>query len=33
MLATLPAGGPSGKVFWDKKEYRMFEPDNEAYRQ
>ena len=33
MLATLPAGGPSGKVFWDEKEYRMFEPDNEAYRQ
>jgi len=32
MLATLPAGGPSGKVFWDKKEYRMFDSENEAYR-
>ena len=25
MLATLPAGGPRGKVFWNEKEYRMFE--------
>jgi NAD(P)-dependent dehydrogenase (short-subunit alcohol dehydrogenase family) len=24
-LATLPAGGPTGKVFWNKKEYRLFE--------
>jgi 3-oxoacyl-[acyl-carrier protein] reductase len=32
MLATLPAGGPSGKVFWEKKEYRMFDSANEAYR-
>ncbi|MDZ4762396.1 MAG: SDR family oxidoreductase [Alphaproteobacteria bacterium] len=24
-LATLPAGGPSGKVFWDRREYRLFE--------
>jgi NAD(P)-dependent dehydrogenase (short-subunit alcohol dehydrogenase family) len=24
-LATLPAGGPSGKVFWNMKEYRLFE--------
>lgn len=32
MLATLPTGGPSGKVFWDEKEYRMFDPENEAYR-
>jgi len=23
-LATLPAGGPSGKVFWNMKEYRLF---------
>lgn len=32
MLATLPTGGPNGKVFWDKKEYRMFDIENEAYR-
>jgi len=32
MLATLPTGGPNGKVFWDQKEYRMFDPENEAYR-
>ena len=32
MLATLPTGGPYGKVFWDKKEYRMFDTANEAYR-
>ena len=25
MLATLPAGGPSGRCFWDMEEYRMFE--------
>lgn len=24
MLASLPTGGESGKVFWDKKEYPMF---------
>ena len=24
MLATLPADGPRGKVFWDEKEYPMF---------
>jgi len=24
MLATLPAGGPSGKVFWNEREYHMF---------
>jgi len=24
MLATLPAGGPSGRVFWKEKEYPMF---------
>lgn len=23
-LATLPAGGPTGRVFWDKKEYHLF---------
>jgi 3-hydroxybutyrate dehydrogenase len=32
MLATLPTGGPNGKVFWDKKEYRMFDSENEAFR-
>jgi NAD(P)-dependent dehydrogenase (short-subunit alcohol dehydrogenase family) len=29
MLASLPAGGPSGKVLWDGREYPMFHPDNE----
>jgi len=24
MLATLPPGGPTGRVFWDEKEYLMF---------
>lgn len=24
MLATLPTGGPRGKVFWDEKEYPIF---------
>jgi 3-oxoacyl-[acyl-carrier protein] reductase len=28
MLATLPAGGPSGKVFWNEKEYPLFHPEN-----
>jgi len=23
-LATLPAGGPTGKVYWNMKEYRLF---------
>lgn len=32
MLATLPTGGPNGKVFWDKEEYRMFDLKNEVYR-
>ena len=32
MLATLPAGGPSGKVFWNEKTYPMFDTENEAYR-
>ena len=32
MLATLPGGGPSGKVFWNEVEYRLFDPQNEAYR-
>jgi NAD(P)-dependent dehydrogenase (short-subunit alcohol dehydrogenase family) len=25
-LATLPAGGPTGKVFWNMKEYSLFAP-------
>lgn len=25
MLATLEAGGPSGKCFWDEQEYRMYQ--------
>lgn len=32
MLATLPTDGPGGKVFWDEKEYNMFNSENEAYR-
>ena len=32
MLATLPAGGPTGKVFWDEAEYPLFNPDNEVQR-
>lgn len=28
MLATFPAGGPSGKVFWNEKEYALFHPEN-----
>jgi NAD(P)-dependent dehydrogenase (short-subunit alcohol dehydrogenase family) len=28
MLATLPADGPRGNVFWNEKEYRLFSPDN-----
>ena len=29
MLATLPAGGPSARVFWDEKEYPLFASGNE----
>lgn len=32
MLATLPAGGPNGKVFWDLEEYRLFHPDRNGGR-
>lgn len=32
MLATLPADGPSGKVFWNEKEYILFSPENETYQ-
>jgi NAD(P)-dependent dehydrogenase (short-subunit alcohol dehydrogenase family) len=29
MLATLPTGGPAGKVFWNEKEYHMFARENQ----
>lgn len=29
-LATLPAGGPSGKVFWNRKEIDLFAPEANA---
>lgn len=28
MLATLPSGGPTGRAFWDEREYLLFDPDN-----
>jgi NAD(P)-dependent dehydrogenase (short-subunit alcohol dehydrogenase family) len=28
MLATLPAGGPSGQVFWNEKPYPLMDPAN-----
>ncbi|MFX1291589.1 MAG: SDR family NAD(P)-dependent oxidoreductase [Promethearchaeota archaeon] len=31
-MATLPKGGPTGKVFWNQKEYVMFCNENETYR-
>lgn len=30
MLATLPEDGPTGTVFWDEAEYRLFEPMPDA---
>lgn len=30
-MATLPSGGPTGKVFWNQKEYVMFSKENVAY--
>jgi NAD(P)-dependent dehydrogenase (short-subunit alcohol dehydrogenase family) len=30
MLATLPAGGPTGRVFWNEKEYPLMDPANAA---
>ncbi len=30
-MATLPSGGPTGKVFWNKKEYVMFSKENITY--
>ena len=32
MLATFPDDGPSGKVFWNEKEYNLFDPDNGFYQ-
>jgi NAD(P)-dependent dehydrogenase (short-subunit alcohol dehydrogenase family) len=32
-LATLPTGGPRGKVFWDMEEYHLFRDDDEADNQ
>ena len=31
-MATLPIGGPTGKVFWNQKEYVMFSKENVTYR-
>jgi NAD(P)-dependent dehydrogenase (short-subunit alcohol dehydrogenase family) len=31
MLVTFPDDGPSGRVFWNEKEYRLFDTANEAY--
>jgi hypothetical protein len=28
MLATLPDGGDTGKVFWNEREYRLMDPAN-----
>jgi NAD(P)-dependent dehydrogenase (short-subunit alcohol dehydrogenase family) len=30
-MATLPKGGPTGKVFWNRKEYIMFSKENVTY--
>jgi NAD(P)-dependent dehydrogenase (short-subunit alcohol dehydrogenase family) len=30
-MATLPTGGPTGKVFWNQKEYIMFSKENVTY--
>lgn len=32
MLATLPKGGPTGRVFWNEKEYYLFDLANGAFR-
>ena len=32
MLVLLEKGGPSGKVFWDEKEYPMFAEENEILK-
>jgi NAD(P)-dependent dehydrogenase (short-subunit alcohol dehydrogenase family) len=31
MLATLPVDGPNGKVFWNEKEYPMFDGTNDIH--
>ena len=31
-MATLPPGGPTGKVFWNQKEYVMFSKENITHR-
>lgn len=31
-MATLPSGGPTGKVFWNQKEYVMFSKENVTFR-
>ena len=31
-MATLPSGGPTGKVFWNQKEYVMFSKENITYK-
>ncbi|MHA2180516.1 MAG: hypothetical protein ACXAAH_03740 [Promethearchaeota archaeon] len=30
-MATLPSGGPTGKVFWNQKEYIMFSKENVTF--
>jgi 3-oxoacyl-[acyl-carrier protein] reductase len=30
MLALFPENGPTGRVFWDEKEYRLFDPENQT---
>ncbi len=30
-MATLPTGGPTGKIFWNQKEYAMFSKENVTY--
>jgi hypothetical protein len=32
MLATLEKSGPTAKVFWDEKEYPMFNSQNEILK-
>ncbi len=32
MLATLKEGEPNAKVFWDEKEYPMFNSENEILK-
>jgi len=31
MLATFPPDGPTGKVFWNEKEYFLFDRENDTY--